>query len=148
MDDWVTFYAERRLRPALRLARDSGCLSAVLTGQVERIIERLPDLCGPPVEPTLLHGDAQQNNWISTSTGPVAIDPAVHYGHPEMDLACLDIFQTVPEEVLAGYSEVQPIDPGFPERRSLWRTYGYLYSVAVEGACYVPPLEAAVQAYL
>jgi fructosamine-3-kinase len=108
----------------------------------------VPALCGPDIAPTLLHGDAQQNNFISTEFGPVVIDPAVYYGHPEMDLAQIDLFQPVPDAVYEGYQDVRPIEPGFWERRNLWRVWGYLASVAVEGQGYVERLAEAVSFYL
>jgi len=145
--DWAEFYGQRRLEPALRMAVASGHVPVELARQVERVVARLPDLCGPAVTPTLLHGDAQQNNYISTERGPVVIDPAVYYGHPEQDLAFLDIWQSVPEDVLAAYREELPIDAGFGERRDLWRIYGYLGGVAVEGPGYLPGLAAAVAKY-
>jgi fructosamine-3-kinase len=146
--DWPTFYAERRLGSGLEMAVDSGHLPAALARQVEQLIGRLPALCGPEIAPTLLHGDAQQNNFISTELGPVVIDPAVYYGHPEMDLAQIDLFQPVPADVYDGYRDVRPIDPGFWERRNLWRVWGYLASVAVEGQGYVEKLAGAVSSYL
>jgi protein-ribulosamine 3-kinase len=146
--DWPTFYAERRLWPGLRMAIDSGNLTPALARQVEKLIERVPDLCGPKIAPTLLHGDAQQNNFISTELGPVVIDPAVYYGHPEMDLAQIDLFQPVPSDVYDGYQDVRAIAPGFWERRDLWRVWAYLASVAVEGQGYVDKLGEAVRKYL
>ncbi len=146
--DWPTFYAERRLGPGLRLAVDSGNLPTTLMRQVEKVISRLPDLCGPKVTPTLLHGDAQQNNFISTERGAVVIDPVVYYGNPEMDLAMVDYFQAVPDDVFDAYREEMPIDPGFWERRELWCIWGYLACVTVEGASYLEKLTSAVQKYL
>jgi fructosamine-3-kinase len=35
--------------------------------------------------------------------------------------------------VFDAYREVAPIDAGFAERRELWRVFGYLAVVAVEG---------------
>jgi fructosamine-3-kinase len=146
--DWPTFYVERRLWPGLRMATGSGNLSPAVSRQVEQLIARVPQLCGPEVAPTLLHGDAQQNNYISTELGPVVIDPAVYYGHPEMDLAQVDLFAPVPEDLFDGYQDLRPIDPGFWERRDLWRVWGYLASVAAEGQGYLPQLTEAVQKYL
>jgi protein-ribulosamine 3-kinase len=148
LNDWATFYAERRLWPGLRLAIESGHLPSALARQVETLIARLPALAGPDVVPTLLHGDAQQNNFISSALGAVVIDPAVYYGNPEMDLAAVDYFQPVPDDVFAGYRDVLPIDPGFGERRDLWRVWGYLAAVAVEGSSYLDQLAAAVQKFL
>ena len=148
MSDWPTFYAERRLWPGLRLAIDSGNIPPVVIRQVEKLISRLPELCGPETVPTLLHGDAQQNNFISTEMGAVVIDPAVYYGNPEMDLAFIDYFQTVPDDVFDGYQDELTIDPGFWERRDLWRVWGYLAAVTVEGPSHLGKLTEAVQKYI
>lgn len=148
MRDWPAFYAQRRLWPLLRMAIDSGNLPLATGRQVEKLIARVPQLCGPAVVPALLHGDAQQNNFISTERGAVVIDPAVFYGHPEYDLALVDYFQPVPDDVFDGYREIAPIDPGFGERRELWRAAGYLAAVTVEGAPYLNRLTEAVAKYL
>ena len=95
----------------------------------------------------LLHGDAQRNNFISTKDGTYVIDPAVHYGHPEYDLALVDYWQPAPQAVFEGYQAELPIDPGFPERRDLYRIYGYLGAVALEGADYLPLLTSALKSY-
>jgi protein-ribulosamine 3-kinase len=146
--DWPTFYMERRLSPGLRLAIDSGNMPPEVIRQVEILISRVPALCGSDIVPSLLHGDAQQNNFISTDRGAVVIDPAVYYGHPEMDLAYIDYFQPVPDDVFDGYQDELPIDPGFRERRDLWRIWGYLATVTVEGAGHLGKLTGAVQKYL
>jgi len=148
MGDWPTFYAERRLWPGLRLAIDSGNVSQAVIRQVERLISRVPELCGPEVVPTLLHGDAQQNNFISTETGAVVIDPAVYYGNPEIDLAFIDYFQRVPADVFDGYQDELTIDPGFWERRDLWRVWGYLAAVTVEVTSDLGKLTEAVRKYV
>ena len=77
----------------------------------------------------------------------MVIDPAVHYGNPEMDLAYVDYFQPVPEEVFLGYQELLPIAPGFGERRDLWRVAAYLAAVEVEGSMHLDKLSEAVRRY-
>lgn len=130
---WVDFYRERRLTPRLRSAVDSGHLPAELAGGVERIIDRLPALAGPEPKPALLHGDAQQNNFVSTASGAVVVDASPYFGHPEIDLALLDYFEPVPTDVFDAYRELASIEPGFAERRELWRLFGYLAVIAVDG---------------
>ncbi len=58
---------------------------------------------------------------------------APYFGHPEIDLALLDYFAPVPPVVFDAYREITPIDDGFAERRELWRLFGYLAVVAVDG---------------
>ncbi len=95
-----------------------------------------------------LHGDAQQNNFVSTREGALVIDPAVYYGNPEMDLAYVDYFQPVPDDVFIGYQEILPIDPGFDARRDLWRIPAYLAAVQVEGTGHLQKLTRAIRKYV
>jgi fructosamine-3-kinase len=120
----------------------------VFISKIESLHTRLPELCGSDIKPSLLHGDAQQNNFISTPEGPVMIDPCVHYGHPEFDLAYVDFFAPVPEALFQGYREVTPLAPDFPQRRELWRIPGWLAMVQVVGPQYLDELGAALQRYL
>ncbi len=145
---WTAFFRERRLLPMLSVAVDSGHLPSSMASRIEKLVTRLPDLCGPDVTPTLLHGDAQQNNFISTAQGTFVIDPAIYYGNPEMDLALVDSFQPVPTEVFEGYRDKMPINPGFHERRDLWRIPLYLGAVAIEGPTHLDRLVKALQRYL
>jgi fructosamine-3-kinase len=149
---WADFYAERRMLPMLRLAVDSGFLPAGLARETERVTARLPALCGPDPVPALLHGDAQQNNFVSTADGAAVIDVAPYFGHPEADLALVDIFTPADPELLRAYARLAPLDPGFPGRRELWRLHVYLAAIAVGGSTtfgrsFVPRLADAVGRY-
>ena len=102
----------------------------------------------PPGDaPTLLHGDAHHNNFLTTAEGPYLIDPAVYYGHPEMDLAYIDFFAPVPGVFFEGYQEIAPIDAGFTARRDLWRLPAWLAMVEVGGPEYLPGLLEALRPY-
>jgi len=149
---WGAFFAERRLLPLLRTAADSGHLPPALTAGVEQIAARLPALAGPEPRPSLLHGDAQQNNFVSTAAGAFVIDAAPYFGHPEADLALVGYFQPVPDDVLAAYQEILPVDPDFAGRRELWRLPAYLAVIAVAGGTssgrtYLDRLAAAIKRY-
>jgi fructosamine-3-kinase len=127
--------------------------SSARDGRLNRIDTRQAFLTklrgrGPP-EPTLLHGDAQQNNIVITAGGPVLIDASPYFGHPEIDLAMVDIFEPVPDALFAGYRERATIDDGFDGRRELWRVFAYLAVIALDGAnpfgrSFVPRLAGAL----
>ena len=51
----------------------------------------------------------------------------------EIDLAFVDYFDAVPDDVFEAYREILPIDTGFAQRRELWRLFGYLAVVTVDG---------------
>jgi fructosamine-3-kinase len=90
----------------------------------------------------------QKNNFITTESAVFLIDPSVHFGHPEVDLALVDYFEPVPEAFFDAYAEQAVIDPGFDERRELWRVGPWLAGVVVGGPRVVPKLLAAVARYL
>lgn len=129
---WADFYTERRVAPLLRSAVGSGHLPMDLAAEVERLVQRLPSVCGPEPQPTLLHGDAQQNNFVTTDTGAVLADVAPYFGHPEIDLALVDYFHPVPDDVFDAYRDIAPIEAGFAQRRDLWRIFADLACVTVE----------------
>ncbi len=134
------------------MAADGGSLPAGQVAAIERIIDRLPWLCGSDLPSSLLHGDAQHHNAISTVGGAVLVDPCPYFGHAEVDLAMVDLFHPVPTALLDGYSDVVEIDPGFGERRELWRMHAYLAIVSVDGLSsfgqhYVEQLRLAVTKY-
>jgi len=59
--------------------------------------------------------------------------PASWAYYPEMDLAFVDFFAPVSEELFQGYQEIAPLEPGFVERRDLWRIPAWLAMVEVDG---------------
>ena len=77
------------------------------------------------------------------------IDACPYFGHPEIDLAQVDFFQPVPIDVFAAYRELLPIDPGFADRRELWRLPTYLAVIAVAGPLgqYITRLADATRRY-
>ncbi|MEZ4660310.1 MAG: fructosamine kinase family protein [Caldilineaceae bacterium] len=144
-DSWPEFFWARRVEPHLRAAVNTGGLPIEIASQIEHLGARLSELCGPPVAPTLLHGDAHQNNFINSPQGAVLIDPAVYYGHPEMDLAYVDVFAPVSNELYAGYQERMPIEPGFDDRRHLWILPFRLAMIEVDGPQHVDALRETLR---
>jgi fructosamine-3-kinase len=135
---WTDFYAERRVAPYLELARELDRLPSETAAGIERLLIRLPSLCGPEPQPTLLHGDAQQNNFVTTDSGAFVADVAPYFGHPEIDLALVDYFHWVPNDVLDAYREVAPLDVAFGERRDLWLIAVDLACIAVDAVHFGP----------
>lgn len=93
---WSDFFRTRRIEPFLAAALSSGSLPDGFVTRIHAIAEHLENFGGPDPLPSLLHGDAQQNNFLSTDGGALLVDASPFYGHPENDLAMLDIFAPVP----------------------------------------------------
>lgn len=135
---WLDFYRDQRLLFMARQALDAGQLPPALMGAVERLAERLERWLSEPVRPALVHGDCWGGN-ILVRRGRVAafIDPALYYGHAEMDLAFSTLFGTFGPAFFARYHELAPLEPGFEERKELYLLYPLLVHVRLFGATYV-----------
>jgi fructosamine-3-kinase len=107
-----------------------------LEDPVERAVARLTDLL-PPGGPTLVHGDLWWGNVLFGADGRGwVIDPSVHGGHAEEDLAMLALFGPVPARLLAAYQEVRPLSPGWPERVALFQLPPLLVHAVLFGGGY------------
>ena len=101
---------------------------------VDRVADRLPDLL-PSGGPALVHGDLWWGNVLFGADGRAwLIDPSVHGGHPEEDLAMLALFGPVPDRLLHAYMEVQPLETGWEDRVALFQLYPLLvHAVLFDG---------------
>ncbi|MEU0179692.1 fructosamine kinase family protein [Streptomyces sp. NPDC006207] len=135
--DWPSFHAGRRLLPFLRQAADDGAVTPADVRAVERVCELLPRIGGPPQPPAVIHGDLWSGNVLYAADGRArVVDPAAQGGHPEADLAMLELFGCPHlERVLAAYEEVRPV-PGRRERVPLHQLHPLLVHAVLFGAGY------------
>lgn len=142
-DDWSTFYAERRLRPLFALARARGATTPRIERDLERVIERLPNLVGSAEPMARLHGDLWSGNVTFDVFGrPVLFDPAVYAGHREIDLAMMRLFGGFSRRTFDAYEEVWPLSPGHEDRVALYQLLPLLAHAALFGGGYVAGVEA------
>ena len=135
---WPELYAEQRVGAALRHAVDRGRIDAADAALVEQVLAVLPDLAGPAEPPALLHGDLWAGNVHWSAAGPVyLIDPAVHGGHRETDLAMLALFGCpLLERILATYDETAPLADGWRARVPLHQLHPVVVHAALFGGGY------------
>jgi fructosamine-3-kinase len=146
--DWPTFYGERRLRPLAEIARERDALSASGVQAVERVCERLADLCGPPEPPARLHGDLWSGNVMADAAGrPWLIDPSAYGGHREVDLAMLRLFGAPSRRVFEAYEEVAPPANGWEERVELYQLLPLLVHALLFGGSYRGAAEGIARRY-
>jgi fructosamine-3-kinase len=147
-EDWSSFYAERRLLPLARIARERDALSEVGVTAVERVCERLDRLAGPAEPPARLHGDLWSGNIHADIQGrPWLIDPSAYGGHREVDLAMLRLFGSPSERVFAAYEEVWPLAEGWQDRVSLWQLLPLLVHAVLFGGSYCATAERVAKGY-
>jgi fructosamine-3-kinase len=144
--DWGSWYAERRLVPYLRRARDGGALSAADALPVEAVIDRIRELAGPPEPPSRIHGDLWAGNVLWPGGRGALIDPAAHGGHRETDLAMLALFGApYLDEIVRAYDATVPLAEGWRSRVPLHQLHPLLVHACLFGASYVPQVTAAAR---
>jgi len=132
---WPEFFAVRRLIPLFTAAVAAGAVDPAGRITLDRVIHRLPALCGPPEAPALLHGDLWAGNAITDASGnPVVIDPAVYGGHREIDLAMMRLFGGFSARVFDAYAEASPLADGHAERVALYQLPPLLVHAVLFGA--------------
>jgi fructosamine-3-kinase len=142
---WAEFYRRRRLEPQLQRAVERGLMSAAVQRGLERLLATLEDLVGPAEPPARLHGDLWCGNVLVDQTGgPCLIDPAVHGGHREMDLAMMHLFGGFSPRVFDAYAEAYPLSPGHGERIPLYQLYPLLVHVNLFGRSYLASVQEAL----
>jgi fructosamine-3-kinase len=134
--DGATYFGRRLVELSSRcgLERPAGILAA-----------RIGDLL-PPEGPALVHGDLWWGNVLWGADGqPWLIDPSVHGGYPEEDLAMLGLFGAVPEPTLGAYRETRPLADGWEERVELFRLPPLLVHAVLFGGGYRSQAEGIIR---
>jgi fructosamine-3-kinase len=149
-DLWPQWYAEHRVLRYLPTAVDRGAVDAAGARAVHRACEHVEELAGPAEPPARLHGDLWSGNVHAGSDGRLwLLDPAAHGGHRETDLAMLALFGCPHlERLLAGYTDIAPLAPGWRQRVPLHLLFPLLVHAVLFGAGYGSRAVAAARAML
>lgn len=132
-EDWLTFFLQERL-----LAVGAEIISPYCDKLEHALMERLPK-----ETPALLHGDLWNGNIMIGSDGYANFfDPAVYYGHREIDLAMTKLFGGFPPEFYKAYDSEFPLQRDFDERVDLYNLYPLLVHVKLFGGSYLDQVKS------
>ena len=95
-----------------------------------------------------LLGDLWSGNMLCTlNQESVFIDPAVYYGHREVDIAMTKMFGGFDPAYLDQYNEICPMEKGWEERISIHNLYPNLVHLVLFGKSYLSGIENILQRY-
>lgn len=145
---WPSFYAENRLMPLVLHLERCGALTSDDRRDMETLCKKLPEIF-PEEKPALLHGDLWSGNIMSAqSYGPCIYDPAIYFGHREMDIGMSLLFGGFPEVFYRAYESVYPLESGWKKRIKLTQFYPLLVHAVLFGGSYVGSAKSIIRQYL
>jgi fructosamine-3-kinase len=135
--NWPEFYADERILKLVRQANSLGLLNTQQVDAASRLCARLVNLI-PDEAPALLHGDLWSGNFMVADNGQAAIfDPAIYYGHREMDLAMTQLFGGFEMRFYQAYHESFPLHTGWQLRTEIFQLYPLLVHLLLFGVQYL-----------
>lgn len=149
LDGWIDFFRQRRLLPMAARAAERGRLPRPFLPRLEAMAARLDEWLLPPARPSLLHGDVWTTNVLAVGDRITGfVDPAIYFGHAEVELAFTTLFGTFGDPFFRRYQEIRPLPPGFFEtRRDIYNLYPLLVHVRLFGGGYVHSVEAVLRRF-
>ncbi len=145
-DSWVAFFRDCRLRPQFDMAKDY--FSAHEMRKIDNLLNHLDNYLPEPGRPALVHGDLWSGNMIAGSDGKGwLIDPAVYYGHPEVDIAMTELFGGFSYQFYGSYKEAGYLDPDYDDRRDLYNLYHLLNHLNMFGRSYLSSVKEILNRY-
>jgi len=147
-NSWIDFFRDQRLLHMARAARSEAVMPPKLLSRIEAFAADLDKFLEEPEYPALLHGDVWTTNVLADREKITGfIDPAVYYGHPEIELAFITLFSTFGPPFFEAYEAASGIRPGFFElRRDLYNLYPLLVHARLFGASYLGSVERTISA--
>lgn len=146
-NDWINFFIDERMEPQLQMALKSGKFGSSITGAFNSMYRKLEEIF-PEDEPSLLHGDLWGGNFFYDTKGTAVIyDPAVYYGHREIELAFTHLFGGFSSAFYEAYDEAFPIEPGFEQRKDIYNLYPLLVHTNLFGGSYARQVEGIVKRF-
>lgn len=135
--NWHTFYTECRVNILVKRLFDNGMFSKSDVEAAGNFCKQTANLF-PQEPPSLLHGDLWAGNFMIDTNGDAAIfDPAVYYGHREMDLAMTKLFGGFDDSFYKAYHEVYPLQQGWQLRLHAGQLYPLLVHAVLFGGHYI-----------
>ncbi len=136
-EEWSVSYLQGRVLPLARQAVTVGRLEPAALPMVDQLINLGPEVCGPPEPPCLVHGDLWSGNRVIGDDGRHwLVDPSVHYGHREIDLALMRLFGGFAEATFAAYMEAYPLASGWQRRTAVHQLAPLLANTLMHGASF------------
>ena len=146
-DSWSEFYAKNRIMPMMKLLQNKQLINSKQIKSAENLCKQLNSIF-PEEKPALLHGDFWNGNILANKKGEFSvIDPAIYYGHREMDLAIAKLFGGFDDVFFDAYHENNPLVPNFEERLPIAQLFPLLIHAYLFEGYYVKDVQTILKKF-
>lgn len=146
-NNWPDFFAIERIEPQIKMGIESHKLNRSVLKEAASLYKKLGSIF-PKEQPALLHGDLWSGNYMFTQKSSAGIfDPAVYYGHREMDISMTRLFGGFSADFYSGYNDEYPLEAGFEDRIKLCNLYPVLVHANLFGGSYSRQAENIIKNY-
>jgi fructosamine-3-kinase len=136
-NNWADFYTECRIMPLVKILFNKKNFTKRDIELASSFCEKLTAIF-PPETPALLHGDLWGGNFMITAAGRAAVfDPAVYYGHREMDIGMSRLFGGFSQAFYDAYHAQYPLQNGWMQRLPVTQLYPVLVHAVLFGGHYI-----------
>jgi fructosamine-3-kinase len=144
---WSRFYTESRILHLSQVANAQGKCDVSMVHMAEQVCKKLDDIF-PMEPPSLLHGDLWSGNYmVATDGSPCVYDPAIYYGHREMDIGMSLLFGGFDKAFYDHYNDRWPMEKGWQQRVELTQLYPLLVHLVLFGGHYHASVQHILQKY-
>lgn len=147
-DNWGEFFVEQRLAFQVSLIKSASLqqsFQSLLQQHKQKVISFLNQHCS---QPSLVHGDLWSGNVLfdaqadSNGEGRVwLIDPAVHFGDREVDIAMTELFGGFAHAFYHRYDQCFPLSAAYPQKKVIYNLYHQLNHYNLFGQAYLSGCE-------
>lgn len=138
---WTDFFIYCRMEPLVESAFNDKKLRPEHLRCFDNLYARLDDVF-PNETPAMIHGDLWGGNLMDG-----LIDPAIYYGHREMDLAMTEMFGGFRSDFISLYHQYFPVEKGIDDRIPVYNLYPNLTHLNIFGESYLSGIEWVIKKF-
>ena len=144
---WSEFYASCRILPMIKLLYDQKKVNHITVVAADNFSKELDNIF-PVEQPSLLHGDLWNGNFLSAKNDETyLIDPAVYYGHREMDIGMSRLFGGFDPQCYKSYNDTYPLQKSWEERLPYAQLYPMLFHAYAFGGHYIESVKSILKKF-
>jgi len=147
--NWLNYFRDFRLNSQIKQGIEIGYIKDERQKQLEKLAEQLDKWVPTFVEPSYLHGDLYNGNWIVGPGGePYVVDPSFLYGDRHFELAYSELLGGLPDKVYEAYRESLPLSDYYEDVKGIYQLYYLIAHLNIFGEKYGPQIDEILQYYV